>query len=409
MNDLAFIKSRIEDLKVCIVIPTYNNAGTLADVIKDVSQYSAHVIVVNDGSTDDTAAIAQSFPFVQLIGYPENRGKGWGLRQAFKYATDQGYDYAITIDSDGQHFAKDIPAFVTKLETERDAIIIGSRNMDQATIPGKSSFGHKFSNFWYKVETGIDCPDTQSGFRLYPLYLLKDMRFYTVKYEFEIEVLVRAAWKGVKIDSVPVTVYYAPKETRISHFRPFTDFTRVGILNTFLVIIAFVYIKPRDFLRTLFDKKKRRQALYEQLLSFNQPDHIKVASVGFGVFMGIVPIWGFQLLVAIFLSVIFRLNKAIVILSAHISIPPMIPLIIFLSYKAGGFWMGARNVNMPFTRHISLKSIGLHLQQYLYGSISLAIFAGLLAALLTFILLKLFKKKAVPALRAHNQTWKNSY
>lgn len=128
--------------------------------------------------------------------------------------------------------------------------------MDQATIPGKSSFGHKFSNFWFKVETGKECPDTQSGFRLYPLQLLKDTKFITCKYEFEIEVIVRAAWRGIAIDSVPVTVYYEPKETRISHFRPFQDFSRVSVLNTFLVVIAFAYIKPRDFFKALFGKKK---------------------------------------------------------------------------------------------------------------------------------------------------------
>jgi glycosyltransferase involved in cell wall biosynthesis len=192
----------------------------------------------------------------QLISYPVNVGKGWALRKAFKYAVSKGYDYAITIDSDGQHFAKDLPAFIEESERMPDAIIVGARNMDQDNIPGKSSFGHKFSNFWFKVETGIDCPDTQSGFRLYPLRVLKNIKFVTRKYEFEIEVLVRAAWKGIPIGTVPVTVHYEPKETRVSHFRPFQDFSRVSILNTFLVIIAFAYIKPRDFFRSLFGKKK---------------------------------------------------------------------------------------------------------------------------------------------------------
>src|ERR1700710_1390289 len=131
MSDLELIKEKFEDLKVCIIIPTYNNAGTLAGVIADVAAYSKQIIVINDGSTDDTAAIVGSFSFVDFISYPDNVGKGWALRKAFTHATDRGYHYAITIDSDGQHFAKDIPAFINKLETVRDAIIIGSRNMDQ--------------------------------------------------------------------------------------------------------------------------------------------------------------------------------------------------------------------------------------------------------------------------------------
>jgi hypothetical protein len=165
-------------------------------------------------------------------------------------------------------------------------------------------------------------PDTQSGYRLYPLQLLKAMKFFTRKYEFEIEVLVRSAWKGVKIESVPVSVYYAPKETRVSHFRPFTDFTRVSILNTILVLITFLYIKPRNFFRNIFKKKQWRTALHEHFFNPNETDSLKAISVAFGVFMGIIPIWGFQLVSAIFLSILLKLNKPLVIIAANISIPP---------------------------------------------------------------------------------------
>ncbi|HZG24007.1 MAG TPA: glycosyltransferase family 2 protein, partial [Chitinophagaceae bacterium] len=247
---------KFEQLRVCVIIPTYNNAGTLGQVISDVSEYTSNIIVVNDGSTDNTEIILRGFPFINVVSYEKNVGKGWALRKGFRQATSLGYHSAISIDSDGQHFAADLPSFINKLETDGDAIIIGSRNMDQASIPGKSSFGHKFSNFWFKVETGVDCPDTQSGFRLYPLRLLQNMHFFTRKYEFEIEVLVRAAWKGIRVDSVPVRVYYAPKGIRVTHFRPFKDFTRVSLLNTVLVIVAFLYIKPRDFFRAIFQKKK---------------------------------------------------------------------------------------------------------------------------------------------------------
>lgn len=113
--------------------------------------------------------------------------------------------------------------------------------------------------------------------------------------------------------------------------------------------------------------------------------------------MGIMPIWGFQLLVALFFAAIFRLNKALVIVCSHISIPPMIPVVIFLSYKSGEYWMAGKSTSMAFSRHISFSSIGQHMEQYIYGSISLAIVAGLTAGLLAFILLKLFNRKAASA------------
>lgn len=387
-------RDKFDALRACVIIPTYNNAATLAGVIEDVSLYNGHIIVVNDGSTDDTENIAKKYPFVQLISYQPNKGKGWALRQAIAYGIEKGYRYGITIDSDGQHFAKDLPLFIEKIEQEPDSFIIGARNMGQASVPGKSSFGYKFSNFWFRVETGINCPDTQSGYRLYPLAMLKGMRFFTRKYEFEIEVLVRAAWKDVPVTSVPVTVYYAPKEERVSHFRPFKDFFRISVLNTILVLITFLYIKPRNFLRMLFVKKNFRQTLHEHLFNTGHSDRLKAISVGFGVFMGIVPIWGFQLVVAIFLAVLFRLNKALVIIAANISIPPMIPVILFASYKMGALWMGDNAAEFTFSKALTLNSIKANLTQYIYGSITLSVVAGLAFGLITYLLLKLFNKKS---------------
>ena len=120
-------KEKADFLRACVIIPTYNNAVTLAGVIKDVSQYSDHIIVVNDGSTDNTTEIIQSFPAVQPVGYENNKGKGSALRQAFKYAAAKGYKYAITIDSDGQHFAKDLPLFLDKIEENPNSIIRSRR------------------------------------------------------------------------------------------------------------------------------------------------------------------------------------------------------------------------------------------------------------------------------------------
>lgn len=237
--------------KICVIIPTYNNAGTLATVIEQVQSYCQHVYVVNDGSTDDTSEILVRYPALTVISYPRNQGKGWALRQGFAAAVSEGFDYAITLDSDGQHFAQDIPVLVATLARTGPCLIIGSRNMAQAGVPRKSSFGNKFSNFWFWVETGYEVPDTQSGYRLYPISQLRELRFFTRKFEFEIEVIVRAAWQGIKVVSAPVGVYYAAGSERITHFRPFTDFTRISVLNTALVATRLLYQLPRAGLRKL--------------------------------------------------------------------------------------------------------------------------------------------------------------
>ena len=395
MTGSPICNEQFEQLHVCVIIPTYNNDTSLEAVIADVVNYTNHIIVVNDGSTDDTKAIIELFPFVQLINYTRNAGKGWALRKAFAYASEKGYRYAVTIDSDGQHFAKDLPAFLDKLTQEPNAIIIGARNMDQASVPGGSNFGNRFSNFWFRVETGIRLPDTQCGYRLYPLDAINKMRLFTRKFEFEIEVMVRAAWNGVKVLSVPITVYYAPKNERVSHFRPVKDFTRISILNTVLVLIAFLIIKPFNFFRTIVNKEKIKRILNDHFLSPHYSAQVNAFSVAFGIFMGIIPIWGFQLIAAISLAILFDLNKPLVIIAANISIPPMIPVIIFASFKTGALWMGHNAMSIGFSRSISLDSIKENLWQYIYGSVTLAVLAGAFLGLLTFIVLKLSDKKRV--------------
>jgi len=380
--------------KVVVLIPTFNNERTLGNVVRSVQEYSQDIIVVNDGSTDSTTELLQQFQQISLISYIPNKGKGYALRKGFQRAIELGYDYVITIDSDGQHFPEDLPKFLYALQDHPAAIIMGVRNMEQAGIPGKSSFGHKFSNFWFWVETGIKMNDTQSGYRLYPVRLLSNTNFITRKFEFEIEVMVRSVWKGVAMAEVPVKIFYAQKEDRVSHFRPFRDFTRITILNTVLVVVTLLYIKPRDL---LFGKKKGEfwSSLKKQLFHPDDSNLKKALSVGFGVFMGIVPIWGFQLIVAIGLAFAFRLNKALVIIAANISIPPMIPFILFLSHLTGALWMGDRAQLISFHDPITLEMVSNNSVQYVLGAVTFAIIAGIIFGTFTYLGLKLFRQPKI--------------
>lgn len=395
MTDTTTYHNQFTAQKAAVLVPTYNNAKTLEGVLRDVLSYTTHVIVVNDGSTDNTTAILDAFPEIQRVEYTSNRGKGIALRRGFRFAVEQGYEYVITMDADGQHFASDLPVLLEKLETERNAIIIGARNLQQENMPGKNTFANKFSNFWFYVETGLKGPDTQSGYRLYPVHALRKMRFWCTKYEFEIEVLVRSAWKGLKIDWAPIRVYYPPAEERVSHFRPFRDFSRISVLNTVLVLITFLYIKPRDFIRFLFKAESWRMMWYDHVLNKEETNIRKAASVGLGVFMGIVPIWGFQMVTALALAVLLKLNKALVFMSCHVSLPPMIPFVIFASFATGKIWIKDGSILPPLTSNLTLDMIKQNLFQYLTGAVTLAIIAGVVAFLLVYILLAIFRKDPV--------------
>lgn len=383
---------KFKALQCCVLIPTYNNAGTIEKVINEVADYTRDIIVVNDGSNDGTAEILARYSWLQVVSWSPNKGKGIALRRGLKFAAEKNYVYAITIDSDGQHFADDLPWFIEKISAEPGSLIIGARNMEQSAVPGKSSLGNKISTFWFAFETGIRLTDTQSGYRLYPLIPLSTMRFYCNKYEFEIEVIVRAAWRGIPVTAVPVKVYYAPQETRVSHFRPFTDFTRVGLLNVLLVIIAVLYIKPRNFLRSL-KKKNLRQRLREELFNTRESNIRKSCSVAFGIFMGIAPVWGYQMLIAISIAYLLRLNKMLVIVAANISLPPLIPVIIYLSYHTGALIPGQHGDALSFSSGISLEWIKHNMLQYLLGSILLGLICAICSGLITFMFLKSFRKE----------------
>lgn len=378
-------------MKYCVIIPTYNNGQTLKQVIDDVLKITKDVIVVNDGSTDNTGQILQNYNTVKIISYPVNKGKGYALRQGFNLAISEGYDYAITIDSDGQHYPGDIPVFIEKIIQEPGSLIVGSRNLSHKNISKGSSFANRFSNFWFRFITGISLSDTQTGFRLYPLDFIKNTRFTTKKYEFELEILVKAAWKKINVISVPVKVFYPPKEERISHFRPFKDFARISILNTLLVIIALLYIKPFSFIRYL-NKKTIREFIRKHIL-LTDASNINIAlSVSLGVFMGIVPIWGFQLITAIALAHLFRLSKFVVSVAANISIPPMIPIILYLSYITGG-WITGTGSKIKFSRDLSIQAFKNDLLQYIIGSFVFAAILAIVVLIISFLILRIARKK----------------
>ncbi len=244
MTDSTTQQQLLHDRGICVIIPTYNNAGTIGQVVSDALQECCDVIVVNDGSTDNTTDILQSFPDITVVSYPQNRGKGYALKRGFQQALQMGFAYAITLDGDGQHFPKDIRLFLKANQQHPGALIIGSRDMTGVTRSKGSDFANRFSNFWFYIQTGRHLPDTQTGYRLYPLKKLYGSALLTSRYEAELELLVFASWHGVRLVPITIDVYYPPQEQRVSHFRPIADFTRISLLNTVLCFLAVVYGLP---------------------------------------------------------------------------------------------------------------------------------------------------------------------
>lgn len=387
-------KSKFKALKACVLIPTYNNAKTLEAVIAKTLEYCEEVIVVNDGATDSTPEIISKFKDITVVVHEVNKGKGMALRNGFKKALELGFDYVITIDSDGQHYPEDFITFLTKVEEIPNSLIIGARNMAVDNVPGKSTFGNKFSNFWFWVETGIQLPDTQSGYRLYPVRRMRNIWLFTTKFELEIEVIVKAAWRGIPVISVPVKVYYAPQGERVTHFRPGKDFTRISFLNTYLCILAALFWRPVMLLRK-FTLSNLKRVWHEEIVARHESPMKKASSVALGLFFGIVPIWGFQFATALLLAHLLKLNKVVVGLVAQISVPPMIPFILYASVKTGELVLSEK-VNLDLNKILTVDALK-NVYVYTVGATVLSVVVALAGFLITFIALKLFKYKPTQA------------
>ena len=389
MEEMTSYKERLRELKAIVIVPTYNNRGTIADVIASLKEYSSDIMIVNDGSTDDTLEILNSIEGIRIQSYPVNQGKGYALKYGLGKAYEQGFRYAITIDADGQHFADDLPVFIKRIEEVPDSLLIGARNLTADNMPGKNTFANRFSNFWYKVETGQELSDTQSGYRLYPLDKIQNIHFFTSRYEFEVEIIVRAAWRGVNVENVPIKVYYPPVEERVSHFRPFHDFFRISILNTVLVLYAFLIWYPWRFVRSLTWTNIRN--FFSKHVFHSKESNIRMAaSMGWGIFCGIIPLWGYQMVIAAVSAHFMKLNKIVALVFSNISIPPMIPFILY-----GSVWMGALILREPIAvtfTDISLDNVAQSLLQYLVGSVSLAAVLGALTAVVGWAVMVLCKR-----------------
>ena len=238
---------------VCVVIPTFNNAPTLPDIVSRTQAQLPDVIVVNDGSTDNTSAVLSSMQHPPLVlSFPSNRGKGAALKAGFLKARELGFTHVITIDSDGQHCPEDIPNLLDRHLEAPTSIIVGNRGFNHENMSSASRFANRFSKFWFALQTWQYLPDTQCGFRLYPHGQLHGICWLPPLCGAELQLMSFSAWACTPGSPVPGRVFYPAPEQRVSHFRPAKDFARIFALNTCLTLASFVYGWPRIILTWLW-------------------------------------------------------------------------------------------------------------------------------------------------------------
>ena len=215
-------------MKVAIIIPVYNHGEQIGEVIRQSLTFRLPVFVVDDGSTDSTHQVVEAISGINILRHSANRGKGAAILTGFTAAAEKLCDWAITIDGDGQHNPLDATSLLQAVKEGERCIVVGKRQgmEDAANVPWTSKFGRKFSNFWVWISGGPMVEDSQSGFRLYPLPEVLQLDVEARRYQFEVEILVKARQQGITTKEAPVSVVYQAKGVRVSHFRPWLDFWR---------------------------------------------------------------------------------------------------------------------------------------------------------------------------------------
>ena len=393
---LPEIQSKIKSYRCCVVLPTYNNPNTLGRVIDGVLEFTTDIIIVNDGSTHSTSEILQNYPQIVQLHQAKNTGKGHALKIGFKHAVSLGFDYAITLDTDGQHFPSDIPSFIEALDASenKNLLMIGDRNMNNADVLARSAKGNRVSTFWMKAATGLKLQDSQSGFRLYPIKAMKAIKFMnaTKKFEFEIEVIVKSYWADIAIVHVPIGILYDMKE-RVSHFRPFMDIARMVVLYIWFLLVRLFYITPRNFFRKI-KKKGLKRFFFEDFLHNDDSPKKKALSIALGLFLGLSPLWGFHTIIVIFLAILLKLNKVIAFAFSNVSFPPFIPFVLLLSLQTGNWVLGIESF---YTLESIRENFDLmqHLEAYLVGSIVLSTTCASIFGVLGYLFFSIIDRKKV--------------
>ena len=236
--------------KIAVVIPAYNESATIREVAERCLQQCELVIVVDDGSSDDTSKQLNSLP-VQLLRNEQNLGKAATLWKGLQHALKQGVEQIITLDGEGQHQPEDIPALLTAAEGNPDHLIIAARLKDNERAPRARLIANRIADFWISWAAGQWIHDTQSGFRLYPLKLLSTMQPDVRKergFVFESEILIDAVRKKFPCYVIPISSSYSA-DARASHFRPVADITRIVLMVAWRLLSRGFY--PQGLWRAL--------------------------------------------------------------------------------------------------------------------------------------------------------------
>jgi glycosyltransferase involved in cell wall biosynthesis len=378
--------------RLWVAVPVYNNKDTVKNVVAECRSIVKRVVVVDDGSTDADLASLLSGLDVVLLKHGKNLGKGAAILTASRYIEEHGGTYMITVDADGQHDPRDMERFFPLIEQSDARLIIGCRDFNTDHVPASSRFGRKFANFWLKAETGCTIDDCQSGFRAYPVRALNQLSFKGSRYDFEAEVLAKAAWAGLELLMAPISVHYPKPEERVSSFRPVLDNLRLTRIHSMLVGRRLL---PLPHKRLVPGKQEIDLSLLRHpgkvlrlLLRENATPEGLALSAAVGVFLAVLPILFAHSLVILYVALRLNLNKVVALNVQHLAMPPFVPALCIEVgyYLRHGQWLTDLSFATVFAQFSS------RLYEWFLGSLVIAPLLAVLIGAIMYVSATMIKK-----------------
>jgi uncharacterized protein (DUF2062 family) len=376
-------------LRACLLVPYYL-PECLEETITAAHKMDLPLFLApHPGLDPQQRAGLESQSNIHLLTLPGKHHKGAALEAGLQEAGRLGYDVAVSLDAAGRYLVADISRLLNAVAGQTDAIIIGA---DENTFDRKSPL-RIFSDFWFWIETGRNIPDIRSNLKVYPVKSMNRLHIRFRGPNWEIEALARASWGGLNLKSVPVRVLPGPRIPA----QPLRHLLQTLALHVYLVLRRLL---PLPF-RAVVDKpkvewpktwKERLTLIWKKYLW--QPDETAgeiAVAVGFGVFTGLSPFWGWHTLIGLYFAQRLHLNKVLVVLFSYISIPPLIPIIIYSQLVAGRLLMtGDLDWHVRLSE-FSLRLAHVRLKEFILGGLLLALVGGLLAGVLSFVFLRYIK------------------
>jgi len=409
------------------LLPTYNNAPKLPEVLPSVAALGYPMLVVNDGSTDATPDVLDTFadqhPAAEFkrLDHPRNRGKGAALRSGFIEARRLGYTHALSIDTDGQHDPADAAALLAAAQAQPTALVVGCRDANDPAYPSANRVGRIFSNLCIFIASGRRIDDSQSGYRVYPLGLVAAVPCRAGRYGYEAEILTRSGWAECPLVQVPIRVIYPPAEQRISHFRPWLDSWRSAALHLRLFLRAILPLpfkkwpppetvpeSPSEVVGAQANIVNAKRPFWKRVLLWFDPrelvrsarrDRVSQMSVaaglGVGAFVANLPVYPVQTLVAVYLAKRLHLHPVSTVAGSQLAFPPLGLLLVFAAIYLGHLVLTGQPPRWSDFSDLGSLSFGevRHLMHEYFlswwiGGITLGIVLGLATFVLGIFILK---------------------